>query len=370
MSDSIEQQNSSLDRLNRWFELATLAPSGANLQPWSYSGKPIGNGFKITLGLERDYLNSPSSIDPLFIAVAISLGAFARNLEIAALLDGFHCSNIEQLGERASEWRWIFEFRPSLGSAMDAQHLKTSIRKRVSNRNPYSRTPMATSDWEMTCKILGKNPDFTLTRSPIRHRYIWIKILSILEKIRCHDDRLRTELFKEFRTQEELRRDPIGLPMETVTASTTQRWFLLQLKKWPKLQFILKCGAEYFFIRSSIRKPLIHAGEVLILQSHNPDARFGFEMGKLLEELWLRWTERGYSLQILALPLLIHGAQSDDFTSRLSTHNQDMLKKASRIAKDKLAMNLNLPTLVIRIGKAKIESPQSPRRNNFQEKSQ
>lgn len=95
VSDSIEQQSSSLDRLNRWFRLATLAPSGANLQPWSYSGQQIGNGFKITLRLGREYLKSPSSIDPFFFAAAISLGAFARNLEIAALLDGFYCANTD-----------------------------------------------------------------------------------------------------------------------------------------------------------------------------------------------------------------------------------------------------------------------------------
>ncbi len=349
----------SINLLQRWFELAALAPSGANLQPWSYSSQAIENGCQIRLQIDPKYLLEPSSLDPYFVAVNISIGAFAKNLEIAAANDGFQLSKLKTNGNTPETWFWELHFTLSENKPANFVELESAIKTRVSNRNLYRQDPLNDHDWETTNLVLKKYSDFKLVRIHDNKKDL-IKILSQLEKIRCQDTQLCAEMFKEFSTEKELKKNPTGLPFKTISSSPLERGIIFLLKKWPALQSIFKYGADYFFINSSVRKPIIHSGDVLILQGSKKDSLSGFEMGQLLEELWLQWTVLDLSAQLLALPLLIHGQ------SRLP-QLQNRLNSIQELANKTYAIDLSLPTLVIRIGRSNKKALPSPRHKVNQE---
>ncbi|OYZ12789.1 MAG: hypothetical protein B7Y39_18830 [Bdellovibrio sp. 28-41-41] len=349
------------EMIKNWISLASMAPSGANLQPWAYSYIMANERIKFSLSICKDHLTSPSSIDPFFVAAAMGIGAFAKNLQVAASCDGYECTMLSSRGDTPQTWFWDLSFEKS--SAVDLENivLKEAIFKRVSNRHAFIKTPMLLNDWEKTLKSLNKNPNFSLIRDTA-NRKIWSRLLSKLESIRCNDEKFRSELFNEIRNRSEILKEPVGLPIDTVTNSWVEKFSINILKRWSKLQVVLSFGAAYIFIQSSVKKPLINSGDILVLQSKSRQPRDSFEMGMLLEELWLGWTKAGYSVQILALPLIILGGQSPGFKNRLSKKNINALLEASKIGKEKLGIDLSLPTLVIRLGKAITSSPQSPRR--------
>lgn len=352
---------SELEMIKNWINLASLAPSGANLQPWSYSYLIGSEGIKFTLYICREHINAPSTIDPLFVAAGIGLGAFAKNLRIAASFDGYECTSLSCSGDSPQTWSWDLNFKKSSSADLVDFELREALLKRVSNRNAFFKTPMLPSDWDLTLKSINKNPKFSLIRDT-SNRSLWSRLLSKLESIRCRDGQFRRELFNEIRNKREILKDPVGLPIDTVTNSWMEKIMIKILKRWPKLQVVFSFGGDYLFIRSSVKNPLINSGEILILQSKSRQPRDSFEMGMLLEELWLEWTKAGYSVQILALPLIILGGQNIDFRNRLSKKNINALLDASKIGKEQLDIDLSLPTLVIRLGRAMTSSLQSPRR--------
>lgn len=341
--------------LQKWFDLAILAPSGGNQQPWSYSGFELKKDtFKIILKLDPDYLKNPSSLDPNCFVAAIAIGAFAENLEVAAREDGFTLSEFEHRGTGPKEWEWrlLFEktnFTPHPSDDVEA------IKNRITNRFDFLTTPMTTSEWEQILGLVRENSNLKIHRIEPHQKSHLIQTLRILENIRCTNSRFRSDMFTEFLTDQDLKSKSTGLPLNTLTDSVFEKALLKQLKNRPWLQKGLGLGLQSLFINSSVTKPIMKSGDVFVFQSMNTQPESGFEMGKMLEKIWLRWTSLGYSVQILALPLMINTSEDS------SIHSPD-LKKAEEIARKNLELDFRQPSLIIRVGQATKPSAPSPRR--------
>lgn len=347
--------------LFNWFRLAVAAPSSANLQPWYYVGEPAGEGWKITLSICPKVLASPPALDPTFLTVTISIGCFVKNLEIAAALDGFKCKRQEKTGSSPSTWRWVYHFFPVKEGELNRSYDESTLLKRVSNRTLYDKVPMDSDHRQMIQKIVDQSANLNLFRI-VSEKTIWIQILSKIEKVRLCDYHFCSDLFNEFRSKSEMQKDPIGLPIETATNSLWQRCFLFLLKKSRFLRLTLIFGGHVIFSWLSLKKPLINSGEIFLLQSNTTDPTGGVDLGKTLEEIWLKLTSLGYSMQVIGLPILIFGNRNGSLGSKLSEKNRDALDSAKQIAKEKLGVDLSLMTLLFRVGKAKKSTPHSLRR--------
>lgn len=77
------------ERVKKWLELAKWAPSGGNLQPWIVDYDDTDSCIYLSLRVNAFYKKEAPLMDMGLYASAISLGALALNIEIAANNDGF-----------------------------------------------------------------------------------------------------------------------------------------------------------------------------------------------------------------------------------------------------------------------------------------
>ena len=349
------------DRLLKWFELASLAPSAANNQPWSYHGEIAGRDYHIFVKIHPEILTNPSTLDPYFATATIAIGCFIQNLEIAAHLEGFKCNVTEITGETAATWEWKLIFVSAPTTEINLLCTEATLRRRVSNRTLYDRTPIATSDLKTTQKFMNEFPHLSLSKiGSLRDE--WINVLIKLESVRLNEDVLREELFQEFRTQSEIAADPVGLPINTVSNSFFQRALIFLMKKVPLFRLPLKYGAGPLFSWLSLSRPLFYSGDLFALQLTDRNPRTGVELGKTLEGLWLLWTELGYSVQVIALPILIYGNKNGLLGQRISSAGNKDLCSVQSTAQQNLKMDLTLMTVLMRVGYSTESTPQSPRR--------
>jgi hypothetical protein len=349
------------ERLMRWLQLACLAPSAANLQPWSLEAAKLDRGYEVILKISSEYLAAPSALDPYFATATIAIGCLIKNLEVAANLEGFKTDSMIATGESPANWQWKLTLIPAKSTEIKLFCTEENLRKRVSNRSPYARQPMNYSDLEITKNVVRNYSNLKLTQvSSLRSA--WTRILIRLESIRLTEDHLRNELFAELKTEKEMHFDPVGLPIETASNSRLQRFLIFLMKKLPALQWSLKFGFGSFFSWLSLRQPLFFSGEVFALQVCEEDPRSGVKLGEILEELWLLWTSLGYSAQVIALPILVFGNREGILGDTVSKASADVLEDVLKQAQQELKTDLKYMTLIVRVGRAKTSTPNSPRR--------
>lgn len=349
------------NRLVKWFQLASLAPSAANVQPWSYRGEFTGDEYRVFVKIDPEFLAHPSTLDPYYVTATIAIGCFVQNLEVAANLDGFVCHSSEIFGETAADWQWSFVFKNTLPTKIKLFCTEETLYQRVSNRTLYQRTPIESADLDKARNLIGQFANVTMMQIG-SHSDEWKNLLVDLESIRLKEDVLRYELFQEFKTQSEIENEPVGLPIDTTSNSLFQRSLLLLMKKIPFFQWPLKFGAGKLFSWLSLSRPLHHSGELFALQMSSPDPRAGLELGKGLEGLWLLWTSLGYSVQVIALPILIYGNREGLLGRKISASGKKVLESVQQNAQRNLNMDLTLMTVFLRVGRASKSTVHSPRR--------
>ncbi len=349
------------ERTLNWLRLASLAPSAANLQPWSYRAEEQGDGYQISVKICPDVLANPSTLDPYFATATIAIGCFVKNLEFAARLDGYKCLQSEFTGETPATWNWKYVFKSESGLKNEPYGTEKILIARVSNRTSYLQTPVALEHFRTAKRTVEKNPDVKLLNVTSQRKQ-WTRMLSRLESIRLNEDVLRHELFAEFKLESEINESPVGLPINTISNSSFQRLLIVFMKKIPVSQLLLKFGGSHFFSWLSLSRPLFHSGDIFILQISSKNPISGVPLGKALEELWLLWTYLGYSVQLIALPILIYGNNEGLLGSRLSPTSRQLLENIKIQSQSELGIDLSLMTVILRVGRATNSTPNSPRR--------
>lgn len=309
----------------KWLELAVLAPSAGNAQPWDVFYEKLETGYRVTLFLAPECLSHRSVLDTDFVTSAVAIGCFAENFLVAASLDGFRCVKTETTGDSAQTWRWIYTLKPRTKFIEHHREISDSytiaekvLRERVSNRTFYKRQPIASIDTESVQQIVSFFPDIRL-KNVTHQRSDLISVLSLQESIRLREKRFRDELFSEFCTLKEAQENLVGLPIKTLSLSGMQRIMLYTLKKIKAMQVVVGWN-PWLFSFFSLFLPMTYSGDIFILQSNQAGGFAAANLGLVAEKLWLFWTAQGYAVQMVALPLLAHTcgpALSDDSRSRL-----------------------------------------------------
>ena len=130
--------------MNNIIHYATLAPSGHNTQPWTYS---VNNNI---VRIYPDFSKRLPIVDPDDHALYISLGCALENLVIAANYNGYSTSVEYFSTDEKEECIKIELCRETVRFDFD---LFTSISKRQSTRCPYNGQAIPEKDLESLSKI-------------------------------------------------------------------------------------------------------------------------------------------------------------------------------------------------------------------------
>jgi hypothetical protein len=134
---------------SRILELASLAPSGHNTQPWF-----VGHVARFHWIIGNDSSRWLPAVDPLQRETMLSLGAFALSLEMAASAMGYTCNTTVLASTNQDEK--VLEIRLTKSTPQPSAMI-AEIERRRTVRTPYSTDQIRTED---LAQLIGTESEF------------------------------------------------------------------------------------------------------------------------------------------------------------------------------------------------------------------
>lgn len=339
----------------RLVHAGSLAPSGDNLQPWSFEI----DGDKLLL--RHDAQRDQSLFNVRQLASFIALGAVVENLAIAATKENFHAkiAYFPDIQDEGLVAHIDFEH----GSSVDP--LVNYLEKRCTNRKPYARRALD----EAAKKQLAVD----LTRFPgIGVSWLYDKTdLKKVGQIVAKADRLLFEnplihghLFSTIRwNQTEVEGTQDGLPIETLELGTLGSRAFRALRRWTVVRLLN--GIGFSAVASKQSAMLIRGSSAAALVTAPNVTPISFmRVGQVLQRLWLVATSADLALQpMTAIVFLQLRAVLSDYqglTQDQRTIAQSLredLTKAYSLPRDRI------PAMHFRLGYAPRPSATTRRRS-------
>jgi nitroreductase len=272
----------------RLVQAGSLAPSGDNLQPWSFEI----DADKILV--RHDARRDQSLFNVRQLASFIALGAVVENIAIAATKENlqakvgyFPDAQDESLIAR-------IDFEP--GASVDP--LVNFLESRCTNRKPYERRPLDIAT--------RKQLDIDLTSYPgVEVSWVYHATdLSRIGKVVAKADRLLFEnplihghLFSTIRwNQVEVEKSRDGLPIETLELGKAGALGFSALKNWSVVNVLNRVGLSTIAARQSATLMRSSSAAALITATDPRPISF-LHVGQAFQRLWLTATRHGLALQ-------------------------------------------------------------------------
>ena len=277
-----------LNFLERMARAAALAPSGDNLQPWSFGAD------RDALLVRHDPQRDVSLFNVRYLASFIALGAALENITIAASAEGYR-AKIDYFPDPhdAELIAWV-----SFEAGASPDPLAAFLDKRCTNRKPYAVRPI--------------EPDVMNRLNSAFARILTTKILWIQDKsklkqlgqIVARADRLifenpviHSHLFSTIRwTQDEVEKTRDGLPIQSLELGRLGSIAFRGLKKWPVVRFLNHFG----FSRAAANHSVLlmqRCSAAGLMTTQDTSALSFVEAGCAFQRLWLQTTKENLALQ-------------------------------------------------------------------------
>jgi hypothetical protein len=314
----LETYREQIDFLLRY---AVLAPSSHNTQPWM---------FRITAeGVEvfADYSRRLSMIDPDDRELLMSVGAAIANLRVAAAWFGFETTVMYERRPEQTVPVAFVAIRETCAPDEELRKLFPAIRRRHTNRKPFTAEPISAEVVSAICDIVDENPE-TLRLFRSCDRATIADLVAEGDRRLLERPALRAELADWLRPSDGdhcdgVCTDSLGLPGPFVAANWVMRNMNIgDLQAKLDRELVGKSSAVIMVTADDERVSLIRAGEVL-------------------ERFLLTITSYGLQYSFLNQPIEV---------SELRTKVQKLVPTAA------------LPQLLIRIGYAEGTIRPAPRR--------
>jgi hypothetical protein len=269
-------------------QAGALAPSGDNLQPWTF----LNDDESLLI------LHDPNQDRSLFnvrhLASYIALGAVLENVLIAATKYNYR-ANICYFPEPQKQ---DLLARVTFARGAEADSLVNSIENRCTNRRPYETRALDGS-------IIQR---LNLDRNRFPHiGLVWLSDQSSLKKIGTivsRADRLLFEnpwihshLFSTLRwSAKEVERTRDGLPIETLELGSIGSKAFRALRKWSVVKILNTCGLSAMASRQSAMLMRRSSAAGLITAPDTSPLSF-LQVGHVFQRLWLQVTKENLALQ-------------------------------------------------------------------------
>lgn len=312
-------------KIQKILEAAAKAPSGDNMQPWSF--EILGDGSEVAL------FNLPEKDDSYYNyqqkASYIAHGAVLENIVIAA----------QQLGAGADIELFPESLNPDLVakikfSPQQAQEhpLYPAIFSRNTNRFFFKQQPIA---GDVISQMLehNNNDSLKLYLETERQKIQSLaKILKINDRLVFEIKSIHSFLFDKIRwNKQQVESTQDGMPIGTLGLTVLEQLFFPLLKFWHVVKAFNGVGLSRIVgLKGWIGSR--NASMLGMISMKSTDNRAFVESGRLLQRIWLESAKQGLAFQpVIGLSLLIYRAENDALSELSFAHRQLILKARSAL---------------------------------------
>lgn len=340
----------SKDEIIKIIEYGTYAPSGDNSQPWRFEVEhtPGDSG-----GVESviKIFNIPGKDNPILNVKNrgsfVAHGAVVENMAIAAGALGF-----------GSAIKVFPSGNPHLVAAITlseesqrSEPLFDSIAKRVTNRKPYKKEPLAEEEKKALLDAARgfQGGEFKLLeeRAAILST---ARALSVTERVALLTPELHALFFGGMLWDEEKnKRGESGLYVKTLEVPPPIQALFHALKKWPVMRVFNALGFPSLAARGNAE---VYASSsafgAIIVKDTDKDF---FLAGRMLQRVWLTAEKLGLSVQPVTGVLFLHQRVQSPEGHPFSTKNAERIKDAYGIIEEAFGSRGKIIAMLFRIGK-------------------
>tara|TARA_B100000745_G_C20144897_1_gene392594 strand:+ start:822 stop:1865 length:1044 start_codon:yes stop_codon:yes gene_type:complete len=273
------------ESLQEIIDAGNLAPSGGNSQSWKFYVR--GSEIDVIPLVEKDHkiLNIGGR------GTYIGCGAVLENMEQKAKELGFSTS---------------FVFFPKDGIAATAsfsegfegEHFASEISNRHSNRKPYKKDSLTEEEKEFLFKEVSEFENLNTSLVEGEEKGEAAKCLAHDIVLNMKNKDLHDLLFDEVLWKEEEQKEKAGLYVKTMEAVPPKSFIFKLLGNWNVAKFFTKIGLIDKIYEESSQNAASSSAIVAIIAPNNHQDFV--RVGKLLQNIWLRATKLGFSMQIHA----------------------------------------------------------------------
>ncbi len=343
------------DTLNYIIQVGIQAPSGDNVQPWSFA---IGNN-SISLYINREADNSFFNVAQ--VASLIASGAALQNMLYAADALGLEsdvCFFPE--GEHTDEVARV-EFNAT-GIAQN-EDLELAMWKRNTNRRMFSTRLIDEKVWDGLKEQLGKEEGISLFHNP---KLKWKKPLGqavfLADRVRVERRDLHEYLMsiiyfkplpKKINETDEIPSDlRTGMPLRNLQAGLMGENYMRTVRSWNAMRVANCIGAGLGMPAFGFFSVLNSGGVGMVCVNSLSETNI-VRAGQAVERIWCELERQGIAFQPLAaIPLFTLRLQIEGQATFSKAHVR-RLSKALDIARQQLNIPDNaIPVFMFRIGKS------------------
>ncbi len=336
------------------------APSGDNLQPWAFALSKEKIQILIDPKVDQSFFNFRQC------ATVISVGALVENLSYAAKFLGLDYSFERKIEKSNDLWQnlWqigIFQYQQPDRSIREREQAlgESAIFRRCTNRKPYQKATLE--------KELLQELETSLEDLPVTLHILQGKAQEELSRLIYEADIIRVErkdlhlfLHDTIRwSPDEIEQKKDGMPIETLEAGKAGEFFLKITKPWPIMNFLNLLGISKA-LADHTKKLALSSGALLAFCVEKFDEEAFFDVGRAMERIWLKATEKGLAVQPLAaVPLFSFRWKTGDKFSFSPKHQKLMM----RIEKRCHSLGISNCAMILRIGRATSPEVYAPRKS-------
>lgn len=270
-------------------EAGSLAPSGGNLQSWKV--KVVDNSIYLYLDLRH----GESFLDVGNAASVISLGCFCENVCQAA--DKLKLKYKVEVANKISDGKPICVINFLGKRENDKENLYLQIPDRQTNRQLSDGRIIKSEEIKILQNLAREfsksiELNFISNSKDIKKA---VDSFSVADGIRLVHPLLRNQMMNEFRySTKEVLKTRDGIDLETLELPQLMKKLFLLIKKTPKILDMMPRKAL-----EGMTKPVLlsssHLGCISMPSAQNIQTIF--EIGRLVERIWLTATKLGISFQ-------------------------------------------------------------------------
>ena len=354
-SDSVSKEHRRLPTnfLERMAGVGALAPSGDNLQPWSFDSD------REVLLVKHDPKRDLSLFNVRYSASFIALGAALENIAIAASKDGFKIKlEYFPMGQDDE-----LVARVSFESGALIDPLVEFLGKRCTNRRPYSNKsldPSILRSLDVTNKSSTAGLFWVQDRTKLKELG---KITARADRLIFENPRIHSHLFSTLRwSRAEIEQTCDGLPIASLELGRLGSIAFRGLKNWPVVRFLNQFGFSKAAANRSVLLMRRSSAAGLITVPDTSPLSF-VEAGRAFQRVWLQATKNNLALQPMTAVIFLQ------LKSRLGDYEgliDDQINIVDGLRRDlqdfyALASDV-VPVMLFRIGFAAPPSDRTRRR--------
>ncbi len=284
----LHQKSISQDVLKYIIKAGIQAPSGENLQPWTF--KIIDNDT-INIYINRNADQSFFNLDNK--ASLISIGAVVENMKIAATLFNFE-SSIKFYSIRNESLVASIFFKKS---NLKKDYLSQYIWERCVNRKPYEKKPLKNYIFDEILAELIDFPDVQLFKLEGNDLNKLRKITEIFAEIRTEIKSVHETLHNNIHySYQDACKAKSGFPLNNLELRLVDKLMVKLTKNWSVQNQLNKFGLSRIIAKKTEEGFSKASACFLITTSDFSDESY-FNGGRALERVWLKLTDLGIQIQ-------------------------------------------------------------------------